>query len=277
MDTEDTGLTQQLRTANPSILREVPGTGTDQQGADAWPWLDEDEVSNSGYSGQQDHQGSEPEEGSPTVSSPVDIPEGLQSDNDDPGDPDDTWYPDTLEIGTGTTQDSDQTTCPGAAQEGTTILSKEPPLPRRDHSGSERTTRGKNKPGGTKDDDVGIIQFAPVSDEFSCIKRPGRPPGVKLKNTARVYFAEPVFDSKPRGENDIINEFSSQPGVQGASSKQGETCESTSDTILLSKRLHDAEFPMLKKILSEVDHNFFSWRGSKLKGKWADIVKKNMK
>ena len=29
------------------------GTGTDQQGADAWPWLDEDEVSNSGYSGQR--------------------------------------------------------------------------------------------------------------------------------------------------------------------------------------------------------------------------------
>ena len=121
---------------------------------------------------------------------------------------------------------------------------------------------------------MGIIPFAPVSDEFSCIKRPGRPP---LKYTARVYFAEPMFDSKPRGENDIINEFSSQPGVQGASSKQGETCESTSDTILLSKRLHDAEFPMLKKILLEGDHNFFPWRGSKLKGKWADIVKKNMK
>ena len=33
---EDTGLTQQLRTVNPSPLREVPGT--DHQGADAWPW-----------------------------------------------------------------------------------------------------------------------------------------------------------------------------------------------------------------------------------------------
>ena len=116
-----------------------------------------------------------------------------------------------------------------------------------------------------------------MPDEFLCIKRCGRPPGVKLKNTARVRFAEPVFDSKPKGENDIINEFFSQPGVQGASSKQGETCESTSDTILLSKRLHDAEFSMLKKTVSEVDHNFFPWRESKLKGKWADIVKKNIK
>ena len=86
-----------------------------------------------------------------------------------------------------------------------------------------------------------------------------------------------MFDSNPKGEKDIIDEFSSQPGVQGVSSKQGETCESTSDTILLSKRLHDAEFPLLKKTVSEVDHNFFPWRGSELKEKWADIVKKNMK
>ena len=131
---EDTGLTQQLRTANPSILREVPGMATDQEHADAWPWIDEDEVSNSEYSGQQDHQGSDPEEGSPTVSSPVDIPEGLQSDIDDPDEPDDTGYPDTLEIGTGTAQDPDPATAPGAAQEGIPILSKQPPLPRRDNS-----------------------------------------------------------------------------------------------------------------------------------------------
>ena len=171
--------------------------------------------------------------GSPTVSSPVDIPEGLQSDIDDPDEPDD--------------------------------------------SGSERNTRGKNKPGGTKDDNVGIITLAPVLDKILGTQRHERPPGVKLKNTARVQFEEPISDSRLRGEIDIIDEFSSQPGIQGASSKQDKTCESASDIILLSKRLHDAEFPMLRKTTLEVDHNFFPWRGSESKEKWTDIIKKNMK
>ena len=70
-------------------------------------------------------------------------------------------------------------------------------------------------------------------------QRRGRPPEVKLKNTARVWFEEPILDSKLRGEIDIIDEFSSQPGVQGASSKQDKTCESVSDIILLSKRSHE--------------------------------------
>ena len=70
---EDTGLTQQLRTVNPSPLREV--TGTDQQGADAWPWSDDDEVSNPEYPEQQDELGNNPEDSSQTASSPVDIPE----------------------------------------------------------------------------------------------------------------------------------------------------------------------------------------------------------
>ena len=83
MDTEDiiekdTGLTQQLRTGNPSSLREVPGS--DQQGADAWQWSDDNEVSNQEYHEQQDDLGNNPEDSSPTVSSPVDIPEVLQSD-----------------------------------------------------------------------------------------------------------------------------------------------------------------------------------------------------
>ena len=87
----------------------------------------------------------------------------------------------------------------------------------------------------------------------------------------------PFLILSSRGEIDIIDEFSSQPGVQGASSKQDKTCESASDIILLSKRSHDAEFPMLRKTTSEVDHNFFPWRGSESKEKWTDIVKKNMK
>ena len=136
---EDTGLT--LRTEDPPIPKEIPGT--DQEDADAWPWSDE--VSNPGYSEQQDHQVSDPEENSSIVSSPVGISEGLQSDIDDPDEPDDTGYPDTLEIGTDTFQDSEQTTCPGVAQKGTPIVAKEPLLVRRTPSGSERTTRGKNK------------------------------------------------------------------------------------------------------------------------------------
>ena len=120
---EDTGLTQQLRTVNPSPLREVPGT--DQQGADAWPWSDDDEVSNPEYPEQQD------------------------------------------------------------------VFLRKP--------------------------------------------RCGRPPGVKLKNTARVRLEEPIADPKFRGEVNIVDEFSSQPGVWGALPEKDKTCEPTSDVILLSK------------------------------------------
>ena len=118
----------------------------------------------------------------------------------------------------------------------------------------------------------------PVPDEFSCIKRRGRPLGVKLKNTAKVRFAEPVCNSDAREEKDVIDKFSSQPGSQGASANQGETCRKTSDTILFEKTSHNVDFPLLKKRkVSEVDHNFFPWRGSESKEKWTDIVKKSMK
>ena len=106
---EDTGLTQQLRTGNPSSPREVPGT--DQQGADAWPWSDDDEVSNPEYPEQQDDLGNNPEDSSLTVSSPIDIPEVLHPDIDDPDEPVDTGYPDTLEIGTGTAQSGPSNRC----------------------------------------------------------------------------------------------------------------------------------------------------------------------
>ena len=51
-------------------------------------------------------------------------------------------------------------------QKGTSTVIKEKPLPTETPSGSERTTRGKNKPGGVKDDDVGKTVIAPLPDEF---------------------------------------------------------------------------------------------------------------
>ena len=145
-------------------------------------------------------------------------------------------------------------TCPGAAQECTFMPCKEPPLPRRDSTGSERNTRSKNKPRGTKGEDVWTIPYAPVLDVFLRTPRRGRPPGVKLKNTARIRSEEPILDSKLRGEIDITDEFSSQPRVQGASSKKDKTCESASDIILLSKRSDDTEFQILRKTMLEVDN-----------------------
>ena len=124
---------------------------------------------------------------------------------------------------------------------------------------------------------MGTIPYAPVLDVFLRKPRRGRPPGVKLKNTARVRFEEPILDSKLRGEINIINKFSSQPGVQGASPEKEKTCEPTSDAILLSKRSHDTEFPILTKTTLEADHNFYPWRGPELMGKWTDIVKRNIK
>ena len=120
------------------------------------------------------------------VSSPVGTLEESQSDMDDPDEQDDTGYPDTLELGIDLFQDSEQTACPGAAHKGISLVAKEPLSAQETLSGSDRTTRGKYDPGGTKDDAVGKILPAPVPDEFSCLKRRGRPLGVKLKNTAKV-------------------------------------------------------------------------------------------
>ena len=71
-------------------------------------------------------------------------------------------------------------------QEGTFTPHKETPIPEKGNPGYEKATQGKNKPGGTEDDDVGTILYAPVLDVF--LRKPGRgrPPGVKLKNMARV-------------------------------------------------------------------------------------------
>ena len=201
----------------------------------------------------------------------------LKIDIDDPDEPNDTGYPDTLEMGTGIAQDPDPATCPGAVQEGTFTPCKETPSPGTDSSGSEKATRSKNKPGGTKDKDVGTIPYAPVLDVFLRKPHRGRPPGVKLINTARVRFEVPILDSKPRGEVNIADEFSSQTGVQGVSPQKDKTCEPTSDMILFSKRLHGTEFPILTKTTLEADHNFYPWRGPELMGKWTDIEKRKIK
>ena len=220
---EDTGLTQQIRTVNPSpTLREAPGT--DHRGPDAWPWSVDDEVSNPEYPEQQNDLDNNPDDNSQTVSSPADTPEVPQSDNDDPDEPDDTGYPDTLEIGTGTARDPDPTIYSGVGQEGTRRYKK-------GNSGSEKATQSKNKPGGTKDDDVGTIPYAPVIDVFLRKPRRGRPPGVKLKNTARVRFEEPDLDSKLR----VCFFFSLFVEIQ---SQLSESMRSFPDTNVKTRILH---------------------------------------
>ena len=271
---EDTGLTQQFRIDNPLISKET--LGTDQEGRKAWLWPDE--VSNSEYPGQQDHQVDNPEENSSIVSNPAGILEDSQSDTDDPDEQDDTGYPDTLELGTDLFQDSEQTECPGAAYKGTSLVAKEPSPAQDILSGSDRTTRGKNNPGGTKDDTVGKIPPAPIPDEFSCLKRRSRPLGIKLKNTAKVRFAEPICNSDVRGEKEVQDEFSSQPESQGAPATKDKKYGRASDTVLFGKTLDNVDFPLLKRgTVVDGDQIFFPWRGNEPKEKWADIVKKNMK
>ena len=159
---EDTGSTQQFRVDNPLISKKT--LGTDQEGTEAWLWPDE--VSNSEYPGQQDHQVGNPEENSLIVSNPAGILEESQSDIYDPDEQDDTGYPDTLELGTDLFQDSEQTECPGAAHKGTSLVAKEPSPAQDILSGSDRITRGKNKPGGTKDDGWGKYHRHPFRMSF---------------------------------------------------------------------------------------------------------------
>ena len=181
------------------------------------------------------------------VSNPAGILEDFQSDTDDPDEQDDTGYPDTLELGTDSFQDSEQTECPGAAHKGTSLVGKEPSPAQGILSGSDRTTRGKNKPGGTKDDAVGKKPPAPIPDEFSCLKHRGRPLGIKLKNTAKVRFAEPICNSDVRGEKEVQDEFSSQPELQGARATKDKKYGRASDTVLFGKTLDNMDFPLLKR------------------------------
>ena len=152
---EFTGLTQQMITVNPSpTLKEVPGT--DQQDTNPSPWSDEDEVSNPEYPEQQNDSYNNPGNISQAVSNTKDDPEVSQSHNEDPEEPNDTGYPGTLDISTGTTQNSDPSTHSDMGQEGTFRPTR---TPEKGHPGSEKATQGRRKPGGTKDDYVGTILF----------------------------------------------------------------------------------------------------------------------
>ena len=167
-------------------------------------------------------------------------------------------------------------------QEDTFTPHEETLTPEKGNSGSEKATQGRRKPGGTKDDYVGTIPHMPALDEFLNKSRRGRPPGVKFKNTARVRVDKPRLGSKLRGDVNIVDDFSSQTGGQGAPPERDKmhnltTHEPTSDMILLSKRSHDTEFPIFTKTGSEADHNFFPLRGSEKSEKWADIVKRKIK
>ena len=96
---------------------------------------------------------------------------------------------------------------PEAAQKGTPTVTKEKPLLKETLSGSERTTRGKNKPRGVKDDDVGKTVITPLPDEFLSGKPRGRPLGVKPKNMAKVRFSEPLCEFGPRGKKTSMTNF----------------------------------------------------------------------
>ena len=50
-----------------------------------------------------------------------------------------------------------------------------------------------------------------------------------------MRFSEPLCEFGPKGVKDVIDEFSSQPGAQGASSSQDKTCRMTPSMILLEK------------------------------------------
>ena len=89
-----------------------------------------------------------------------------------------------------------------------------------------------------------------------------------------MRFAEPICNFDARGEQEVLDEFSSQSGSQGALATQGETCGQASDTVLFGKTSHNVDFPLLKKgTVSDVDHNFFPWRGPEPKEKWRIDLK----
>ena len=119
-----------------------------------------------------------------------------RSHNDDLDEPDDTGYPDTLDISTEPWPSYIFRRGTGRyiyAPQGDLVTWK-------GNSGSEKATQGRSKPGGTKDDDVRTIPCAPVLDEF--LRKPcgGRPP------------EDPRLDSNLRGGDvNIVDEFSSQP------------------------------------------------------------------
>ena len=144
---EDTGLTQQMITVNPTPPhKEVPVT--DQQDTDPSPWSDEDKVSSPEYPEQPNDSDENPGSSSQTVSNTEDELEVSQSQQDDPEEPNDTWYHDSLDISTGTTQNSDPSTHSDMGQEGTLTPHKETLIPEKSNPGFEKTTQGRENQGG---------------------------------------------------------------------------------------------------------------------------------
>ena len=105
---EDTGLTQQPMMVNPAPPpEEVPGT--DYHDTDPSPWSDEDEVSNPEYPEQPDDPDENPWSSSQAVSNTANELDVSQSQHDDPEVTNDTGYPDSQEINTGSLQNPDPT------------------------------------------------------------------------------------------------------------------------------------------------------------------------
>ena len=96
----------------------------------------------------------------------------------------------------------------------------------------------------------------------------GRPPKGRLKNTARV------------GDINIIDEFSSQKGGQGAPPERDKTpspaaCAPTPDMVLLTEQMSNTEFStFLGKAGSEANQQIFPWWGPEELTKLTDIVKR---
>ena len=86
--------------------------------------------------------------------------------------PNDTRYPDPQDINTGTNQNSDPSTYLDTGQEGTSTHHKKTLIPAKGNLWFEKTTQGRQKPGGTNKDYVGTISHASVLDEF--LKKPMR-------------------------------------------------------------------------------------------------------
>ena len=181
----------------------------------------------------------------------------------------------TQHINTGTTQNSDPSTYSDTGQEGTSTPHKETLIPAKGHPGFEKI-------GGTNKDYAGTIPHAPVLDEFWKKPPRRRTPGVRFKNTARVRINDPLLSPKLRGDINIIDEFFSQAGGQGAPPERDKIsnltiCAPTPDTVLLIMQSNNTEFPTLGKTGSEADHNFFPCRGPEKLEKWTDIIKRRNK
>ena len=103
---EDKGLTQQPLMVHPTLPpKEFPGT--DHRDTDLSPWSNEDEESDPEYPEQPDNPGKNPGSSSQTGRKTENEPDASQSQHDDLEVTNDTGYPETQEINTGSPQNPD--------------------------------------------------------------------------------------------------------------------------------------------------------------------------